>query len=141
MSWRARISLLAAAALLSACGSEANSDAGGGGGPDPEPATRLQVSFLPSGSDGEAISAVLTCTPPGGDHPRAEQACLALEANADALQPIAGDVACTEIYGGPETAKVFGMFQGRQIRARFNRTNGCEIDRWERLAPLLRLRD
>jgi hypothetical protein len=141
MSWRALISLLAAAALLSACGSEADSDAGGGNGPDPEPPTRLQVSFRPSGSDGEATSAVLTCAPPGGDHPRAQRACLALEANADALEPIAGDVACTEIYGGPETAEVSGMFQGRQIRALFNRTNGCEIDRWERLAPLLRLRD
>jgi hypothetical protein len=141
MSWRALISPLGAVALLSACGGQADSDAGGGSGPDPEAATRLQVSFRPSGSDGEAISALLTCAPPGGDHPRAEQACLALEANADALQPIAGDVACTEIYGGPETAKVSGMFQGRRIRARFNRTNGCEIDRWERLAPLLRLRD
>lgn len=140
MSWRALPSFLAAAALLSACGSEADSDARGGN-PVPQLATQLEVDFWPKGGDGEVVSTVLTCAPPGGDHPRAEQACVALEANADALQPIRGDAACTQIYGGPETAEVTGLFQGQQIRARFNRTNGCEIDRWERLAALLRLRD
>jgi hypothetical protein len=140
MGSRALISLVAAAALLSACGSEAESDAGGGN-PSPQAATELKVEFRPNGRDGQVIFALLTCAPPGGDHPQAEQACAALASNADALQPVAGDVACTEIYGGPETAEVTGVFQGRQVRARFDRTNGCEIDRWERLAALLRLRD
>ena len=55
------------------------------------------------------------------------------------LGPVAGDVACTQIYGGPETAEVTGSFRGEPVDARFNRTNGCEIDRWERLLPLLEL--
>jgi hypothetical protein len=137
MSWRALASLLAGAALLSACGSE---DAGSGGGAAP-PAAQLQVQFWPMGEEGEVVSAILACDPVGGTHPRAARACAVLAEFPDALQSVPRDVACTEIYGGPETAAVTGTLDGRSIRARFNRTNGCEIARWEKLHPLLRLRD
>jgi len=43
---------------------------------------------------------------------------------------------CTQIYGGPEEARVTGTFRGRSIDARFNRVNGCEIARWNRVAVL-----
>ena len=41
------------------------------------------------------------------------------------------DVACTEIYGGPQEADVRGTFRGRPVDAHFSRTNGCEIERWD----------
>lgn len=46
---------------------------------------------------------------------------------------------CTQIYGGPEEAEVAGTFEGAQVQAIFSRQNGCEIDRWDRLAAVFRL--
>lgn len=53
------------------------------------------------------------------------------------FEPVPDDVACTELYGGPETATVSGTLDGRRVDARFARNNGCEIARWEKVAPLL----
>lgn len=44
---------------------------------------------------------------------------------------------CTQQYGGPQVAVVTGRFLGRDVRAEFRRTDGCEIARWRALAPLL----
>ena len=35
--------------------------------------------------------------------------------------------ACTQIYGGPETAQITGTIDGVKVDRRFSRTNGCEI--------------
>ena len=43
---------------------------------------------------------------------------------------------CTQQYGGPQIAVVTGWFHGREVEASFSRTDGCEISRWEALAPL-----
>ena len=53
------------------------------------------------------------------------------------FEPTPGNVACTQQYGGPETATVKGTFKGEQVDAKFGRQNGCEIARWEDAAPLL----
>lgn len=138
MSWRVPASLLAAATMLSACASEAGGGAGSGG--SPAPTTSLRVEFRATAGS-EPVTAILTCGPPGGTHLHAKEACAALAKHSDALGPVPQDVACTEIYGGPETAAVSGILDGGRIQAQFNRTNGCEIARWEALAPLLRLRE
>lgn len=78
----------------------------------------------------------LRCDPPGGTHPDARAACAALAENPDALEPVPLDTACTEQFGGPETAQVEGTFRGRAITATFSRKNGCEIARWDALAPV-----
>ena len=44
---------------------------------------------------------------------------------------------CTEIYGGPQVARVVGLLEGRKVWARFTRTNGCQISRWNKLSPWL----
>lgn len=44
---------------------------------------------------------------------------------------------CTQQYGGPQVAIVTGIFHGRRVKATFQRTDGCEIARWNALAPLL----
>jgi hypothetical protein len=138
MSSRAFLSLLALAALLTACGTEAGGDAGAGD--TVEPATELRVQFRATRGS-EPVSARLTCGPVGGDHPQAEEACAAIEQNEDALRELAKDIVCTEIYGGPETATVSGTVRGQPVEAQFSRSNGCEIGRWDALDPLLRLRD
>jgi hypothetical protein len=51
---------------------------------------------------------------------------------------VPANVACTEIYGGPATARVRGTLNGESVDARLSRTNGCEIARWGRNAALLK---
>jgi hypothetical protein len=50
-----------------------------------------------------------------------------------AFAPVPRDVACTEIYGGPQVASVVGRIAGKDFQATFSRTNGCEIARWNRV--------
>jgi len=82
----------------------------------------------------------LACSAEGeitGDHPDAQNACAAIEAAKDPWAPVPKDMACTMIYGGPQTATVKGSWKGVEVDASYNRTDGCEISRWERVAPLL----
>jgi Subtilisin inhibitor-like len=128
------------AAILAGCGSEAAEEPPAGGATEPDPpATELTVTYWADGRDGPAQDATLTCDPAGGTHPQPEEACAALAANADALAPLPADLLCTQIYGGPEEAEVTGTRDGGQVQATFSRQNGCEIDRWDRLAAVFRL--
>ena len=80
----------------------------------------------------------LTCDPPGGTHPHPKAACRVLEANgAAALPSVSKDKACTQIYGGPETATVTGTWQGQRVMSRFARNDGCQIGRWKLMEGLL----
>jgi hypothetical protein len=81
----------------------------------------------------------LTCEPAGGTHPHPDAACAALAAHPDALTRVPDEALCTQIHGGNETAAVNGAVSGERVDARFDRTNGCEIERWDALDPLLRL--
>jgi hypothetical protein len=51
--------------------------------------------------------------------------------------PVPADTVCTQQYGGPQTARVTGTLRGERIDARFSRTDGCEISRWDSVADLL----
>lgn len=44
---------------------------------------------------------------------------------------------CTQQYGGPQVAVVTGTFHGQRVECVFSRTDGCEISRWNAMAPLL----
>lgn len=55
----------------------------------------------------------------------------------DVFRPTPRDTACTEISGGPSTARVTGIYYGRRVWALLRRDNGCEIARWQRVAFLL----
>jgi hypothetical protein len=79
----------------------------------------------------------LTCAPPGGTHPDAAGACAALAALDDPFKPLDPSLACTQVYGGPQTAVVTGTYQGAPVNASFARTNGCEIAQWRALHALL----
>ncbi|MEU7565823.1 SSI family serine proteinase inhibitor [Streptomyces fradiae] len=76
-----------------------------------------------------------------GTHPRAHRACARLaelsEGGQDPFAPVPQDRMCTQQHGGPATARVTGTWHGRDVDARFVRTNGCEIARWENLQPVL----
>jgi hypothetical protein len=108
--------------------------------PAEEPATELTVTFK---ADEKAAPRVmrLVCDPTGGDHPRADDACAALDKAAAAKKnpfaaPPKGQM-CTFIYGGPQTAVVKGTWNGTSVNRSFSRTNGCEISRWDAIEPVL----
>lgn len=81
------------------------------------------------------------CHPDGGSHPDAAGACRALDRNTrwgqETFAPVPQDSMCTMQYGGPATAHVTGTWAGRPVDARFDRSDGCEIGRWDRFVPLL----
>ncbi|MFD5569649.1 SSI family serine proteinase inhibitor [Streptomyces cadmiisoli] len=101
---------------------------------------RLTVTVRDAGGQG-ARTYELRCNPAGGSHPDAGGACRALDREtrwgSDAFAPVPGDSVCTMQYGGPATARVTGTWSGRPVDAAFDRSNGCEIARWDRLVPLL----
>jgi hypothetical protein len=99
----------------------------------------LTITVWPKGREGESVEATLKCDPPGGTHPNPEAACAALIADPEALEPVPPDAVCTLIFGGPEQAAVVGVLAGEDVDAPFERSNGCEIDRWDRMAALVGL--
>jgi FlaG/FlaF family flagellin (archaellin) len=121
--------VLAALALVAGCG----------GGDDEQSASPpaladLTVTVDPDGKGAkEAKTADVRCA--SADESDVCKAVAALEPKV--FEPVAGMTACTEQFGGPETATVKGTLQGKPIDAKFSRVNGCEISRWNDAAPLL----
>jgi hypothetical protein len=127
-----RFAVLAFVALVATgcSGRSANDE----GQDDAEPKTELEISVTPGG---EAPTRVWTLNcPDGGTLPDAAQACEQLEQLDDPFAPVPKNTACTQIYGGPQEADVRGTFRGRPVQAHFGRGNGCEIERWDRVAFL-----
>jgi hypothetical protein len=90
--------------------------------------------------DGRGTSTTyhLVCGPAGGDHPDPELACRALHQHGErALPPVPPDQQCTQVYGGPATARITGTWRGRPVDSSLSRRNGCEIARWDALSGLL----
>lgn len=54
-----------------------------------------------------------------------------------AFRPTPRGRLCTQISGGPSTARVTGAYLGRSLWVTLSRDNGCEIARWQRVAFLL----
>ena len=50
---------------------------------------------------------------------------------------VPADRACTQIFGGPETATVSGELRGESVSGEFGRRNGCEIARWKAVSVLV----
>ena len=133
---------VAAAVLVLAGGLAGCASTTPDGGPSmsPGPSTGSGTELVVSGTDGagERFTWRVSCDPAGGDHPTPDAACRALEERGDtALPPVPKDRMCTQLYGGPETATVSGTWRGRTVLSDFNRTNGCEIARWDALTGLL----
>lgn len=141
-----RLLLTAAAsvAALSAAPAVAQADLGPLPMPLPMPVTestpdRLTVEVTDAGH-GRNGTFELECHPPGGTHPQAQEACTKLDQGTWGTDTFAATPAganCTMQYGGPATAHVTGTWNGRPVDATYNRGNGCEISRWDRLVPVL----
>ncbi|MBW8799600.1 MAG: hypothetical protein JF597_40310 [Streptomyces sp.] len=100
----------------------------------------LTVTVLHAGA-GRDGTYELSCHPGAGSHPDVAGACRVLDRNTrwgrDTFAPVAPGTACTMLYGGPATAHVTGTWAGRPVDATYDRSDGCEIGRWDRMVPLL----
>jgi Subtilisin inhibitor-like len=101
--------------------------------------TSLRATAWPKGTAAAGkVERTLRCDPPRGSVARPVAACRAVEAaGRAAFRPTPPGAACTQIYGGPAVALVTGTLDGRRVWARFDRENGCEINRWQRLVLVL----
>ncbi len=122
--------VLIAAAVLAGCGSD-----------DPNPSApgndTLAQLVITVDDDGEggapARELKLDCA-----EPTDSQACGAVAGvSARDLAPTPPDTACTQIFGGPETATIKGTIRGEPVDATFSRSDGCEVERWKRVEALL----
>ncbi|MCP3818021.1 subtilase-type protease inhibitor [Streptomyces sp. A3M-1-3] len=102
---------------------------------------RLTVAVAETGNPRADGSYELRCGPAGGTHPEAQRACDRLEELAaegkDPFAPASADQMCTQMYGGPATARVSGTWRGRQVDVTFDRRNGCGVSRWNDMEPVL----
>lgn len=98
----------------------------------------LRIAVWPQGrGSGKPVRRFkLHCNPLRGNLPHGDRACYFLAVASRPFAPVPPHPACTQIYGGPQVARVLGRLRGRPVDATFRRTNGCETARWERVAFL-----
>ncbi|HLM04292.1 MAG TPA: SSI family serine proteinase inhibitor [Blastococcus sp.] len=121
-------------ALLTACAQPGGTASGGNDGGT---ADDLHVEYDP-GDGSTPGSWTLTCGDAvGGTHPDAQAACEHLAGLDDPFAPLPDDIACTEQYGGPQTARVTGLWRGEDVDLELSRTDGCRISQWDGLVPLV----
>ena len=142
MRWLLTLSLVVS---LAAC-AEPSADGGGAAGGSGDPAAGGGISqadddllvHVDRGDGTPAEDWTLTCVGfVEGTHPQAEAACAHLAGLDDPFAPLPDDVACTEQYGGPETARVTGRWHGEPVDLELARSDGCLITQWDSLVPLL----
>jgi len=94
--------------------------------------TALVIEISPGKGEGLTKVWTLIC-PDRGSLPHPKEACERLGGIEKPFNPVPKDVACTQVYGGPQKAEVHGRFRNHRVLALFTRSNGCEIARWNRL--------
>jgi Tol biopolymer transport system component len=95
----------------------------------------LKITVIPNSARPKVgrSSFTLMCRPAGGTLPRRMSACSKLLQVPNPFAPVRRDVACTQIYGGPQEGVVVGVYAGKPVRTTFTRTDGCQIARWNRV--------
>ena len=131
------LSLVSAALVMTACGS-----VGGGGISDAATSAgaaerNLVVEYEPG--DGTPVQRyTLVCGDEAeGEHPEPAAACARILRMDAPFEPLAPDRICTEQYGGPQTARVTGTWQGEEVDLELSREDGCAISQWDALVPLV----
>ena len=133
------LALLLTLAFALGCGEEDGDAASSSRAPEPPPgewAADVRVTFDRDGDGGaDARTVRLQCP-----SERRATACRRLRAlSPAAFLPKPASVACTELYGGPQTGRIRGTVGGRRVDGRYERTDGCEIGRFDRVRPVLRV--
>lgn len=135
---------LAVAAAIGGCGEADDPPAAQPTSTTPS-AAAIELTVLYDDGSGRRTTGTLTCR---GAEQRAEGALEGRASPAELCAQASGVAelltskpdkrrACTQIYGGPQTARVTGEIDGDEVDRRFTRTNGCEIADYTRAAGLL----
>lgn len=124
----ARLAVVVAAAVLALPGTAAA-----------QSSTNLRITVWPDGKGNGSTTWTLRCDALGGTLPSRARACRTLAMLKAPFAPVPRGTVCTEVSGGPAVAYVRGTFRGRPVRAWFNRSDGCQIDRWNQVRVLLPL--
>ena len=123
-------------ALLVATAGVPSSPAVAAENPSPQIALSVQVDV----GDGAVVKHTLRCSPTSGNHPNRWAACKVLLAGGVAvLKPVPSDAMCTQVYGGAQKAVVTGTWNGKKVSAKFTRTDGCQISRWDAVKALFKV--
>ncbi|HUF00942.1 MAG TPA: hypothetical protein VMN35_00825 [Gaiellaceae bacterium] len=128
MRWAVVLALSAVA--LGACGAGSAGTAAG---------TALTITYWESGiGKSEPVRWTLRCNPARGTLARPAVACRRIAAGGRGLfTPVPPSAICTQIYGGPQVARVVGKVRGKLVWTTFSREDGCRISRWNRVSPWL----
>ena len=125
------LALGAGGLVVQGCGDESGGGAAGAGG---DPGTgNLQITYIPEPGT-KPRQADLVCPATATD---VAAACEQVESLTAAFDPVPADQACSQQYGGPEQIVLSGTWAGQPVDTTLTRTNGCEIDRYASLAPVL----
>lgn len=125
--------LIAGACLVAVAATVAAGCGGGEPAADLTGTGDLQLLYVPEPGV-KARAATLSCP---ATKPDERAACEQLESLEDPFAPVPPDAACTFIFGGPEQITAYGTWEGQKVDTKFVRTNGCEIDRYAAVAPVL----
>jgi hypothetical protein len=92
-------------------------------------------------SKGRQGSWSVKCYPARGSHPNVNSSCafLKIKSNRGMLAGVVSDN-CLEVYGGAANARVRGVLYGKRIDLDFDRSNSCNIQKWDQIVTLLRFR-
>ena len=103
--------------------------------PSPQAALAdLSVRVDPDGTGAKKpLTAEVTCDAPGDSEVCAAVANL----TADAFAPTGSARPARSSTAARRPRPVTGTLRGEKVDARFSRENGCEISRWQDVAPLL----
>jgi hypothetical protein len=120
------------------CGDPSSDSTSSAGSSEEVDALRIEVRAR---ADAEPLTATLRCgTPPEatGFISDAEKACRTVRATKQVLIHGPPDnVMCTEIYGGPQRARITGTVDKQRVDLEVTREDGCAIALWDELQTLL----
>ena len=141
---RSLVLALASLGVVAACAAPGGDDGArrdpadsSGGGDVTQADDDLQVTVDPG--DGSPVEEwTLSCADDvRGSHPDPQAACAHLAGTPDPFAPLGTDLVCTEQFGGPQTARVLGRWEGRPVDLELSRSDGCRIAQWDALVPLV----
>jgi hypothetical protein len=100
--------------------------------------TSLAMTVYPNGlGQPGAQHYRLRCGPATGNVPKPALACRALAGLSDPFAPVPPRTVCTALALGPQEATVTGRLRGKTVDAHLTVRDGCEIERWRRLADVV----
>jgi hypothetical protein len=141
-----RVLLVLPLLLLTACAVRPGSGSAGaqpsdGGSASSSAAERPQNELritIDRGDGSEPERYTLVCSSGvAGSHPDPQAACKHLARLDEPFAAIPADAVCTQVYGGPQTARVTGVWAGAPVDLELSRVDGCRIAQWDKLGPVL----